>query len=100
MAAKERELIFSPDARRQLSQLRAFDQRRITDAIRQQLLEADPKEETRNKFALDVTAAIHARPQENQGLRAHESGRHEVRELRPAGFEPATLGLGNRCSIP
>ena len=20
--------------------------------------------------------------------------------LRPAGFEPATLGLGNRCSIP
>ena len=21
-------------------------------------------------------------------------------ELRPAGFEPATLGLGNRCSIP
>ena len=56
MAEHERELLFSPDARRQLSQLRVFDRRRITDAIRQQLLEADPNEQTRNKFALDPPA--------------------------------------------
>ena len=43
----------------------------------------------------NAAAAIHAKPQENLGLRAHESGRDEVRELRPPGFEPGTLGLGN-----
>lgn len=53
MPELERVVIFSPDARRQLSQLRVFDQRRIVDAIREQLLEANPQEETRNKFALD-----------------------------------------------
>jgi hypothetical protein len=26
--------------------------------------------------------------------------RKRLSRLRPAGFEPATLGLGNRCSIP
>jgi mRNA-degrading endonuclease RelE of RelBE toxin-antitoxin system len=49
----ERELVFSPDARRQLFQMRAFDQRRLVDAIRQQLIEADPRARTRHKFALD-----------------------------------------------
>jgi hypothetical protein len=33
--------------------LRAFEQRRLVDAIRQQLVEADPRVSTRNKFALD-----------------------------------------------
>jgi mRNA-degrading endonuclease RelE of RelBE toxin-antitoxin system len=50
------ELVFSPDARRQLSKLRAFDQRRLVDAIRQQLVEDDPRARTRNKFALDPSA--------------------------------------------
>ena len=53
MPEKESQLIFSPDARRQLLQLRAFDQRRIVAAIREQLVQGDPKRETRNKFALD-----------------------------------------------
>jgi mRNA-degrading endonuclease RelE of RelBE toxin-antitoxin system len=56
MAKDENELIFSRDARRQLLQFRAFDQRRIVHAIRQQLVEADPRTETRNKFALDPPA--------------------------------------------
>src|SRR5688572_11892637 len=42
-----------PNAQRQLMQLRAFDQRRIVDVIGQQLVDADPRAETRNKFALD-----------------------------------------------
>jgi mRNA-degrading endonuclease RelE of RelBE toxin-antitoxin system len=50
------ELVFSPDARRQLSKLRAFDQRRLVDAIRQQLVEEDPRAKTRNKFELDPSA--------------------------------------------
>ncbi len=39
-------------------------------------------------------------PMRDRGLRvvAGESG--SKRGVRPAGFEPATLGLGNRCSIP
>lgn len=53
MPGHERVLIFSHDARRQLLQFRVFDQRRIVDAIREQLIEADPRSETRNKFALD-----------------------------------------------
>ncbi len=53
MASRETRLIFSPDAERQLFQFRAFDQRRIVDAIREQLIQADPRNETRNKFALD-----------------------------------------------
>jgi mRNA-degrading endonuclease RelE of RelBE toxin-antitoxin system len=53
MAQGETELVFSPDARRQLLRLRAFEQRRIVDAIREHLIEADPSSETRNKFALD-----------------------------------------------
>jgi mRNA-degrading endonuclease RelE of RelBE toxin-antitoxin system len=50
------EPVFSPDARRQLLKLRAFDQKRLVDAIRQQLVEADPRAQTRNKFALDPGA--------------------------------------------
>jgi mRNA-degrading endonuclease RelE of RelBE toxin-antitoxin system len=46
-------LVFSPDARRQLSKMRAFDQRRLVDAIHQQLVKADPRAPTPNKFALD-----------------------------------------------
>jgi mRNA-degrading endonuclease RelE of RelBE toxin-antitoxin system len=53
MPDQESQLIFSPDARRHLLQFRAFDQRRIVDAIRKHLVQADPKRETRNKFALD-----------------------------------------------
>src|SRR5437762_14214048 len=53
MAQHETELVFSPDARRQLLQLKPFDQRRLVDAIRKQLIRADPRSETRNKFALD-----------------------------------------------
>ena len=37
-------------------QFRTFDQRRITDAIRQHLLDADPRSQTRNRFALDPAA--------------------------------------------
>jgi mRNA-degrading endonuclease RelE of RelBE toxin-antitoxin system len=48
-----RELVFSPDARRQLFQMRAFEQRRLVDAINQQLIQADPRAPTRHKFALD-----------------------------------------------
>jgi mRNA-degrading endonuclease RelE of RelBE toxin-antitoxin system len=47
------EPVFSADARRQLLQLRAYDQRRIVAAVRQQLIESDPRMETRHKFALD-----------------------------------------------
>jgi len=50
------DLVFSPDARRQLLKLRAFDQKRLVDAIREQLVEADPRAQTRNKFALDPGA--------------------------------------------
>lgn len=53
MATGEDNLVFSPDARRQLLQLRVFDQRRIVDAIRRQLVESDPLAQTRHKFALD-----------------------------------------------
>jgi len=53
MPTPECDLVFSPDAKRQLLQLRAFDQRRVVDAIREQLIEGDPTKETRNKFALD-----------------------------------------------
>jgi mRNA-degrading endonuclease RelE of RelBE toxin-antitoxin system len=50
---REAELVFSPDARRQLLQLKPFDQRRLLDAIRKQLIQGDPRRETRNKFSLD-----------------------------------------------
>jgi hypothetical protein len=53
MARHETELVFSPDARRQLPQLGVFDQRRLVDAIGRQLIEGDPRTESRNKFALD-----------------------------------------------
>lgn len=53
MLERGQEVLFSPDARRQLFQFRAFDQRRILAAIRKHLLRADPQGETRNKFALD-----------------------------------------------
>ena len=53
MGRQESELVFSADARRQLLGLSAFDQRRLTDAIGKQLIQADPRSETRNKFALD-----------------------------------------------
>lgn len=53
MTADEDDLVFSPDARRQLLQLRVFDQRRIADAIRRQLVQSDPRVQTRHKFALD-----------------------------------------------
>ncbi|MGO9463118.1 MAG: type II toxin-antitoxin system RelE family toxin [Isosphaeraceae bacterium] len=53
MARPETELVFSPDARRQLLQLKAFDQRRLVDAIGTQLVQGNPRIETRNKFALD-----------------------------------------------
>ncbi len=43
---------FSPDAVRQLKKLKAFDQRAVLDGVRQQLVEADPAERTRNKFRL------------------------------------------------
>jgi mRNA-degrading endonuclease RelE of RelBE toxin-antitoxin system len=54
--APKGELVFSPDARRQLCKLRTFDQRRLVDAIRQQLVENDPRAKTRNKFALHPAA--------------------------------------------
>jgi mRNA-degrading endonuclease RelE of RelBE toxin-antitoxin system len=53
MPRLESELVFSPDARRQLLQLSVFQQRRLVDAIGKQLIQADPRKETRNKFALD-----------------------------------------------
>ena len=53
MAQREADLVFSPDARRQLSQFKAFDQRRLVDAIRKQLIDENPTSESRNKFALD-----------------------------------------------
>src|SRR5262249_818700 len=34
-------------------QLKAFDQRKLVDAIREQLIQANPTSETRNNFALD-----------------------------------------------
>ncbi len=33
------------------------------------------------------------------GLRMTSRGLEEEGSIRPAGFEPATPGLGNRCSI-
>jgi len=53
MAQRETELVFSPDARRQLLQLKAFEQRRLVDEIGKQLIQANPRGETRNKFGLD-----------------------------------------------
>jgi mRNA-degrading endonuclease RelE of RelBE toxin-antitoxin system len=53
MGRQESELVFSPEARRQLLGLSTYDQRRLTDAIGKQLIQADPRSETRNKFALD-----------------------------------------------
>ncbi len=50
MAQPEAELVFSPDARRQLLQLKAFDQRRLVDAIGKQLVRGNPRSETRNKL--------------------------------------------------
>ena len=46
------DVVFAPAADRQLSQLRTYDQRRIADDIRKNLVDADPRAETRNKFAL------------------------------------------------
>lgn len=46
------ECVFAPSARRQILSLRAYDQRRILDAIRKHLVEANPREETRHKLAL------------------------------------------------
>ena len=57
MARPETELVFSHDARRQLMQLKPFDQRRLVNAIRKHLVEANPRSETRNKFALDPPPA-------------------------------------------
>ena len=39
-------------------------------------------------------------PAPERELRVFEEGCGEEKTVRPAGFEPATLGLGNRCSIP
>jgi hypothetical protein len=36
--------------------LRAFDQRRIAGANQKQLVESDPRQPTRNKFALEPTS--------------------------------------------
>jgi integrase len=41
-----------------------------------------------------------ATPFRSKGLGVNEGDCEELRGIRPAGFEPATLGLGNRCSIP
>jgi mRNA-degrading endonuclease RelE of RelBE toxin-antitoxin system len=57
MARPEVELSFSPDARRQLLQLKPFDQRRLVDAIRTRLIQEDQRSESRNKFALDPPSA-------------------------------------------
>jgi mRNA-degrading endonuclease RelE of RelBE toxin-antitoxin system len=46
-------LIFSPDARRQLLKLRAFDQRRLVRAILEHLVDGDTRAQTRDKFRLD-----------------------------------------------
>jgi hypothetical protein len=40
------------------------------------------------------------KPRKRQEMRTPESECEHLSKLRPAGFEPATLGLGNRCSIP
>ncbi|MBM4081471.1 MAG: hypothetical protein FJ278_17340 [Planctomycetes bacterium] len=47
-----REPIFSDDAQRQLAGLRVYDQRKVIEAIRAQLINADPQQESRNKFRL------------------------------------------------
>lgn len=46
------EPIFSDDALRQLRGLRVYDQRKVVDAIRKQLIEADARQVTSNKFPL------------------------------------------------
>jgi mRNA-degrading endonuclease RelE of RelBE toxin-antitoxin system len=46
------ECVFSPAARRQLEQFRVYDQRKIVAGIRKYLIDSDPGEETRHKFAL------------------------------------------------
>jgi len=51
-----KEPVFSPDAHRQLRELRVYDQRKIIAAIRKHLVEADPCQQTRNKFALRHTS--------------------------------------------
>ena len=50
MREPETELVFSPDARRQLLQLKAFEQRRLVDAIDKLLIQENARNETRNKF--------------------------------------------------
>lgn len=47
-----REPIFSDDAQRQLAGLRVYDQRKVIEAIGTHLINADAKQETRNKFRL------------------------------------------------
>ena len=51
------EPIFSPEARRQLRNLRVHDQRKIVEAVRKHLVGGDPREETRNKFRLRRASA-------------------------------------------
>lgn len=53
-----RRVLLSPDAVRQLRGLRAHDQRLLREALVQQLQNADPTQETRNRFRLRRPSAV------------------------------------------
>jgi integrase/recombinase XerD len=53
-----------------------------------------------NIDATGEPTVILSEPLETKDLKTIEDPRSELRRVPPAGFEPATLGLGNRCSIP
>lgn len=46
------EPVFSPDAVRQLTKLRTYDQRLVLDGVQRHLVHARPTETSRNKFRL------------------------------------------------
>ena len=48
----------------------------------------------------DVDRAGHSRMSANVSTTRHGGQTAQVAAVPPAGFEPATRGLGNRCSLP
>ena len=62
-------------------------------------IERDSLREVENAVPKKPSERIDVSTKSSNDLRVFDSDCEEMREIPPAGLEPATYGLGNRCSI-